>query len=118
MTRWIFKILRTSEWQDAGTTDAFSGAPIDKTDGYIHFSTWAQLKETAKRHFASEQDIHILVFDAQIWDDCILKWEPSRGGELFPHLYAPLNVSKAEKYWLLSGPTRNYDEIESWLAND
>lgn len=118
MTRWIFKILRPSEWQDAQTTDTFSGAPIDEADGYIHFSTWVQLKETAKRHFADEPELHILAFDPQVWSNGFLKWEPSRGGDLFPHLYAPLDVAKAAKHWTLSGEDKTYSEIESWLAHD
>ena len=85
----IYKIFRRAEWmqfRDAGLT---SGAPIDLTDGYIHFSTAAQVAETAAKHFAAESDLVLLALDStRLGAD--LRWEPSRGGALFPHLYRPL----------------------------
>lgn len=88
----IFKIFRPSEWQALhvqGTTD---GAPIDVTDGYIHFSTAEQIAETAAKHFADDGDLMVLALDSiQLGAD--LKWEPSRGDQLFPHLYRELRLS-------------------------
>jgi len=88
----IYKIFRRPEWaafRDAGTT---TGAPIDVQDGYIHFSTAAQVAETAAKHFAADSDLVILALDSdRLGPD--LKWEPSRGGALFPHLYRALNLS-------------------------
>ena len=85
----VYKILRAAEWaalQSAGETH---GAPIDVQDGFVHLSTAEQVAETAARHFAAEGDLVLLAFDA---DDlgAALRFEPSRGGALFPHLYAPL----------------------------
>ena len=68
------------------------GAPIDITDGYVHFSTATQAQETARRHFAGEDGLFLLALDAEKLGDA-LKWEPSRDGDLFPHLYAPLRLA-------------------------
>lgn len=87
----IYKIFRGDEWaafQAAGVTD---GAPIDLADGFIHFSTGAQVVETVEKHFADVDGLVILGLNSDpLGDD--LKWEPSRGGALFPHLYRPLKM--------------------------
>ena len=88
----VFKIFRRPEWEafrDAGETD---GAPIDLADGFIHLSTSEQVTETAARHFATESDLVLVAVDADALGDA-LKWEPSRGGALFPHLYRRLRLS-------------------------
>lgn len=72
----------------------FTGSPVDLADGYIHFSTAAQVRETAARHFAGQSDLLLVAVDAHTIAGA-LKWEPSRGGALFPHLYAPLPVTAA-----------------------
>ena len=85
----IYKIFRQSEWQAfvvAGETD---GAPIDLSDGYIHFSTAEQAAETAAKHFAGAGDLVLLAVEAAPLGNA-LKWEVSRGGALFPHLYRKL----------------------------
>jgi uncharacterized protein (DUF952 family) len=88
----IYKILRAAEWQalrDAGET---AGAPVDVADGYVHFSTAAQARETAAKHFAGEEGLMLAALDTDRMGEA-LKWEPSRGGALFPHLYAPLQLA-------------------------
>lgn len=87
----IFKILPRSEWTLAEKAGRFEGSAVDHQDGYIHFSTAAQAGETARRYFAGLADLVVLEVEG---DDlgAALKWEPSRGGDLFPHLYAPLAV--------------------------
>lgn len=88
----IYKILRAEEWQtllDAGTLE---GAPVDLQDGFIHFSTAAQLSDTARRHFAGAQDLKLVACMAEPLSPD-LQWEPSRGGDLFPHLYRALRLS-------------------------
>lgn len=85
----IYKIFRRSEWtafRDAGQT---SGAPVDLKDGYIHFSTAAQVAETVAKHFDGESDLVLLALDSDKLGPA-LKWEVSRGGALFPHLYRSL----------------------------
>ena len=87
----IYKILPRAEWTAAQATGRFEGSAIDHEDGYIHFSTAAQAGETARRYFAGQADVVVLEVEG---DDlgAALKWEPSRGGDLFPHLYASLAV--------------------------
>ena len=87
----IYKIFRAEEWQhllDHGETD---GAPIDVADGYVHFSTADQVRETAAKHFAGADDLFLLAVEtATLGGD--LKWEVSRGDALFPHLYRKLKL--------------------------
>ena len=85
----IFKIIDAVAHQEASLTGQFAGAEIDLKDGYIHFSTAAQVAETAKRHFAGRGNLMLWAIDADGLGTA-LKWENSRGGQLFPHLYAPL----------------------------
>jgi uncharacterized protein (DUF952 family) len=87
----IYKILPASLWQEAQRDGVFVGAPVDLADGYIHFSTAEQVEETAAKHFSEQRDLMLLHVDAGALGDA-LKWEPSRGGALFPHLYARLDV--------------------------
>lgn len=85
----VFKIFRRSEWDQFCTRGETAGAPVDLADGYIHLSTAAQVTETAARHFAGESDLVLVAFEADALGSD-LRWEPSRGGQLFPHLYRPL----------------------------
>jgi uncharacterized protein (DUF952 family) len=85
----IYKICQAGEWRDAERAGTFHGAPIDRTDGFIHFSTAAQVAETAAKHFAGMTDLVLVAVDAPALGPA-LKWEPSRGGALFPHLYGVL----------------------------
>jgi uncharacterized protein (DUF952 family) len=87
----IFKILRRAEWTDAQAAGVFTGSAIDVRDGYIHFSTAAQARETARLHFRGVGDLLVLAVDATALGEG-LKWEPSRGGSLFPHLYGTLST--------------------------
>ncbi len=88
----IYKIFRADEWatlQQAGETE---GAPVDRNDGFVHFSTAAQAAETAAKHFAGEDGLTLLACEADAMGDA-LKWEVSRGGAKFPHLYRMLRMS-------------------------
>ena len=85
----IYKIFRAPEWADLDTNGETAGAPIDLADGYIHFSTAEQAAETAAKHFAGVDGLILAALDADALGDA-LKWEPSRGGALFPHLYRKL----------------------------
>lgn len=88
MTR-IYKILPRREWEAAQTQGQFEGSAVDLADGFIHFSAADQAAETARRYFAGQTDLFVLVADAESLGSA-LKWEPSRGGALFPHLFGPL----------------------------
>lgn len=89
----VFKILRRSEWDAFRAAGETAGAPVDLADGFIHFSTAPQLAETAAKHFATESDLVLVAFEAETLGPA-LKWEPSRGGALFPHLYRTLRLSE------------------------
>jgi uncharacterized protein (DUF952 family) len=92
----IYKIFRRPEWDALCAAGETAGAPIDLADGFIHFSTAAQVVETAAKHFATESDLVLVaVAVAQLGAD--LKWEVSRGGALFPHLFRVLR--KADVAW-------------------
>ncbi|RVU14642.1 DUF952 domain-containing protein [Methylobacterium oryzihabitans] len=88
----IYKICPAGLWREAEAAGRFDGAPVDRTDGYIHFSTAAQARETAGRHFAGQGDLVLVAVEAGALG-AALRWEPSRGGALFPHLYAPLDLA-------------------------
>ncbi|WP_171128720.1 MULTISPECIES: DUF952 domain-containing protein [unclassified Ruegeria] len=88
----IYKIFRADEWAALQATGATDGAPIDVSDGFVHFSTAAQAQETAAKHFAGEHDLTLLACDGEAMGDD-LKWEVSRGGALFPHLYRQIRMS-------------------------
>lgn len=92
----IYKILRADEWSALQANGETTGAPIDVADGYIHFSTADQVVETASKHFAGADGLMLLAFDPDAMSG-ELKWEPSRGGALFPHLYGPLRL--ADHVW-------------------
>jgi uncharacterized protein (DUF952 family) len=85
----ILKILRAEEWAKARADGVFHGAPVDLADGYIHFSTPEQARETAAKHFKGERGLVLAAVDPAALG-AALRWEPSRGGALFPHLYAAL----------------------------
>jgi uncharacterized protein (DUF952 family) len=88
----IYKIVPRALWAAAEPIGAFDGAPVDLADGYIHFSTAAQARETAARHFAGASDLLLVTVEADgLGPD--LRWEPSRGGDLFPHLYGSLPLT-------------------------
>ncbi|WAJ30380.1 DUF952 domain-containing protein [Antarcticirhabdus aurantiaca] len=88
----IYKIVPRPLWVEAEAAGAFAGAPVDARDGYIHFSTASQVRETAAKHFAGEADLLLVSVDAAALGSA-LRWEPSRGGALFPHLYDPMPLS-------------------------
>lgn len=87
----IYKILAAALWAEAQSQGELRGAPIDLADGYIHFSTESQMHETARKFFAGQRDLLLVAVDTTRLGPK-LRWEPSRGGELFPHLYAPLKL--------------------------
>ena len=88
----IFKIFRADEWSALRAEGRSDGAPVDIADGFVHFSTAEQVAETAAKHFAGQDNLVLLGLEsAPMGDD--LKWEPSRGDALFPHLYRELRLS-------------------------
>ncbi|MBC7163588.1 MAG: DUF952 domain-containing protein [Roseovarius sp.] len=88
----IYKIFRAPEWAALRAQGATRGAPVDLADGFVHFSTARQAPETAARHFAGEAGLMLLAVDSDRLGEA-LRWEPSRGGALFPHLYRELRLA-------------------------
>ncbi|WP_028751131.1 DUF952 domain-containing protein [Rhizobium leucaenae] len=88
----VYKIVPDTLWQQARQTGVFNGASIDLTDNFIHLSTAKQAKETAARYFVGQQGLLLVAIDGDALGDKLV-FEPSRGGDLFPHLYAPLQLS-------------------------
>ncbi|MGC3939243.1 DUF952 domain-containing protein [Roseobacter sp. EG26] len=87
----IYKIFRADEWAELRAKGETTGAPIDVSDGYVHFSTASQAAETAAKHFAGQDGLMLLAVETdRLGDD--LKWEVSRGDQLFPHLYRVLRL--------------------------
>lgn len=90
----IFKIVDAAEWRAAEGAGVFAGSAVDERDGFIHLSTEAQVRETAARHFAGRVDLFLVAFDDTGLGPA-LRWEKSRGGALFPHLYGALDPRQA-----------------------
>ena len=99
--RFIYKVCDSGLWEDAKQAGKFIGAEIDLQDGYIHFSTASQLRDTLFRHFAGRDDLVLLKIEISQLD---ITWETARNGDLFPHLYdhLPLNSVVAEHHLGLS----------------
>lgn len=89
MSQTVYKIVPQELWRAACAEGVFKGAAIDLQDGYIHFSTAQQARETARRHFAGQEGLLLVAVEAASLGEA-LRFEPSRGGDLFPHLYAHL----------------------------
>jgi len=87
----IYKICPAPAWREAERRGVFQGSADDRRDGFIHFSTAAQLPGTAAKHFAGQAGLLLIAVDASSLGEA-LRWEPSRGGELFPHLYGDLGL--------------------------
>ena len=90
----VFKICREAEWADARESGNYTGSADDKQDGFIHLSTAEQLAGTAGKYVRGIEGLVLVAFEPAALGEA-LKWEPSRGGALFPHLYAPLPAAKA-----------------------
>jgi uncharacterized protein (DUF952 family) len=100
-----YKVLTAGQLVELEHHESFAGAPIDLADGYIHMSTAAQLDETVAKHFAGQHDLTIAAVDLEALGDAV-KWEPSRGGQLFPHLYGAMTLDSLIAY----GPLEREDD--------
>ncbi len=92
-----YKVLTAEQMRALEHDGSFAGAPVDMEDGYIHLSTAAQLTETVDKHFAGQQDLHVAAVDLEALGGKI-RWEESRGGQLFPHLYGTLTLDVVVAY--------------------
>jgi uncharacterized protein (DUF952 family) len=100
-----FKVLTSEQMASLEHEGSFGGAPVDLADGFIHLSTADQLAETIERHFAGQDDLHLVAVDLDALGEAI-RWEPSRGGALFPHLYGALTLDEVVAY----GPLEHDDQ--------
>jgi uncharacterized protein (DUF952 family) len=100
----IYKIATAEQWNAAQASGTFTGAPVDLADGFIHFSTADQSRETAAKHFADAEDLVLVALEADSLG-VSLKWKKSRGGALFPHLYRAFEVT--EILWARPLPLRD-----------
>jgi uncharacterized protein (DUF952 family) len=87
----IYKICSASAWREAERRGTYTGSADDVRDGFIHFSTAAQVADTARKHFFGQTGLFLIAVDAGMLGEA-LRWEPSRGGDLFPHLYGELDL--------------------------
>lgn len=87
----LYRLVRAEDWRQAVAEGVYRGAEHDRADGFIHLSTATQVEGTAEKHYAGTPDLVLLTLDAERLDGTV-KWEPSRGGELFPHLYGVVPV--------------------------
>ncbi|MET8085447.1 DUF952 domain-containing protein [Micromonospora lupini] len=110
----IYKLLPTVEWDDAQAAGAVAGSAVDRQDGFIHLSAADQVVETARRHFAGATGLTLLGVDADRLGDA-LRWEPSRGGQLFPHLYGPLPLTAVVTARALPADTPVADAVAALL---
>lgn len=97
----IYKICPAPAWREAERRGLYAGSADDARDGFIHFSTALQVGGTLAKHFTGQADLFLVAVEAGALGDA-LKWEPSRGGELFPHLYAALDPHAAQSVVALS----------------
>jgi len=111
----IYKLLRGSEWAQAQAMSRFTGSPVDIKDGFIHFSTALQAAETAAKYFSGEPGLVLAEVDPTRLGGA-LKWEPSRGGALFPHLYGVLPLTAVTRTWMLALGTDGRHELPSDLS--
>jgi uncharacterized protein (DUF952 family) len=94
----IFHMCLRVEWEAAVRSGTYSGSSQDRADGFIHFSTAGQLPDSARRHRLGQPGLVLLAVDPQVLGES-LRWEPSRRGALFPHLYGTLPVSAVRSVW-------------------
>lgn len=110
MSTLIYKIYRSQEWQELQSSDTYKGSRDDERDGFIHFSTLEQIAGTLKKHFSTEAQLYIASYKVDTFSKTDLKWEKSRGGAMFPHLYAPLKPESHISCWhLFKGDKPSFD---------
>ena len=111
----VFKVCEEDEWEWVKNDDFFFGSEIDQIDGFIHFSTSEQLKETLEKHFKLKSPLYLLEVKT---DDLELVWEKSRNNELFPHLYKPLPLSMVTEVYRIFMDAAGKHIIPELVFND
>ncbi|MEO7275068.1 MAG: DUF952 domain-containing protein [Vicinamibacterales bacterium] len=109
----MYKIVPVAAWMVAEREGALRGSPIDERDGFIHLSAADQVAETASRHFAGQDDLRLVAVET---DGLDVRWEPSRAGALFPHLYGPLRLAAVRRVEVLALDARGVHRLPPSLA--
>ena len=109
----VYKVLTPQEWEETQAGGVYAGSAVDVRDGFVHFSTAEQAVETVVRHFSEASALVLAAVDADALGPS-LRWEPSRGGALFPHLYAKLRL--ADIIWVKPFDSRRPDDLRALLA--
>jgi uncharacterized protein (DUF952 family) len=109
----IYKIVAKNAWQETVAADIFTGSAVDVADGFIHLSDSSQVEETARRHFSGQTQLLLVAFEADDFGP-ELKWEASRGGALFPHVYGRLVPSRARWVRDLAWTGTDFDFPAGW----
>jgi uncharacterized protein (DUF952 family) len=112
---WVYKIIDAGIWEQACVAGVFNGVAIDLSDGYIHLSDASQVETTAQLYFAEKQNLLLLAFDPASFGES-LKWEASRGGALFPHVYGTLDTATALWSKPLPWNGASHDFPEGWKS--
>jgi uncharacterized protein (DUF952 family) len=112
--RFVYKIASRHVYEASRAAGRFTGMPVDHADGYVHFSTAAQLAETLRRHFAGAGDLVLFAVPAAALGDA-LRWEPSRGGQLFPHLYGELPMHLVGEHMAVSVAADGTVALPDWV---
>jgi uncharacterized protein (DUF952 family) len=116
MTKTVYKIAKSADWHQATSSGRFAGSADDIRDGFIHLSAEHQLRGTLEKHFSGESDLVLIAIEAETLGPS-LKWEVSRGGDLFPHLYGELPISKTLWQRALSLGKNGVPRLdEAWFA--
>ena len=110
----VYKVVSQAEWGEAQRDGMFRGAEIDRRDGYIHLSNGEQVEKTVSLYFADRDDLVLVALDAERLGEA-LKWEPSRGGALFPHLYATLPLDLVA--WSKHFSSRDAQALRALIAD-
>jgi uncharacterized protein (DUF952 family) len=111
----IYKICPAALWREAERAKIFRGSPVDQQDGFIHFSTAEQVESTLAKHFSGQKDLLLIAVDAQALG-AALRWERSRGGALFPHLYGDLPLAAVQSVKPIAGGADKADGAPELLA--
>ena len=111
----IYKIIEEGLWRQAVAAGEFKGAEIDLQDGYIHLSSESQVETTARLHFSGKPNLLLVGFDPVIFGET-LKWEASRGGDLFPHVHGTLNPASALWAKALPWNGHSHEFPEGWTS--
>lgn len=110
----VYKVVSQTEWANAERAGVFGGAAVDHRDGYIHLSSGEQVEKTVSLYFADRDDLVLVALDAERLGEA-LKWEPSRGGALFPHLYAALPLGLVA--WSRRFSSRDAQALRALIAD-